>query len=173
MTVDKESFAPIIAAVPGFSDRWSEFVRESEEEESIPWYTGMAALARYIVDSHASNSTSEFPEFFRSVEAALQIGDEELSGLLAIGLFEDIQTIASHRPFGYSAFERWLGPTSLATWREVEAGMRRVAQWAVKHYRQHWWQLWRPKPFDAGKALSQVENPALREIIETMYAKKR
>lgn len=165
--ITEETFAPLIETVPGFSESWSRVLREAEGE----WYSGMAALAHYLVDRYASGSTAEFPEFFRSVEAMLQMGDEDLSGLLAIGLFEDMQSIASHRPFGYPVFEQWLGPMSLATWREIEAGMQKVAQWAASRYRQHWWQFWRPKRFNVSKVLSEVENPELRKIIESLHRK--
>jgi hypothetical protein len=170
--IEEETFAPIIATVPGFDGRWTHFLQDWASEEEMPWYLGMSELAHYIVDSYAAASTSEFPRFFEAVEAALETESEELRGLLAVGLFEDVQNVATHRPFGHKVFEQWLGPRSQVMWHEVEAGMQCVAEWTVDHYRRHWWQVWRPKRFNATKALSQVQNPELRKTIESAYRKK-
>src|SRR6266516_2316517 len=114
--MEKETFAPVIATVPGFHDRWSDFLRDWADEAETPWYLGMSELAHYIVDSYPSASTSEFPRFFAAMEVALQTESDELHGLLAVGLFEDVQNIATHRSFGPTVFEQWLGPRSQVVW---------------------------------------------------------
>jgi hypothetical protein len=55
----------------------------------------------------------------------------------------------------------------------IDAYMRRVAVWTQKQ-KPRWWQVWRRrKTFDSEKALSQVENPELKKIIESTYRKKQ
>ena len=55
----------------------------------------------------------ELPGLFDTVQALIRNSFPELETLIALGLFEDIQNIASHRDFGTSPFRRWLGPLSL------------------------------------------------------------
>jgi len=88
-----------------------------------------------------------------------------------VGLFEDIQNIASHRDFGATPFRQLLGPRSLVVWDEVDAHMKRVAAWGARN-KPRWWQFWRRRrAFDAKQALEQVENPELKKIIEANYRK--
>jgi len=87
----------------------------------------MSELAHYVVESFAKGVTVEFPNLFSTVEALLQKSDPEIENLITVGLFEDIQNIASHRDFGAAPFRQFLGPRSLVLWDEVDAGMKRVA----------------------------------------------
>jgi hypothetical protein len=49
--------------------------------------------------------------------------------------------------------------------------MQRVASWASEQ-KPRWWQFWRRRrSFNAERALSRVENPELRKIIEQSYRK--
>jgi hypothetical protein len=126
----------------------------------------MSELAHYVVESFAKGVTVEFPNLFSTVEALLQKSDPEIENLIAVGLFEDIQNIASHRDFGTAPFRQLLGPRSLVLWDEVDAGMKRVAAWEARN-KPRWWQFWRRRRvFDAKQALEQVENPELKKIIE-------
>jgi hypothetical protein len=63
---------------------------------------------------------------------------------IAIGLFEDIQNIASHREFGAEPFRKRLGARSLQIWDEVDEGMKRVAAWQ-KTQKPKWWQFWQKR----------------------------
>src|SRR6185369_7883353 len=102
--------------------------------------------------------------FFVVVEQFMCEGSPAVQSVLAVGLFEDIQTITSHRRIDQAAFERWLGPQSLKSWRKVDADMRRVAES----------QLTRRNGvgIDVEKLLSEVRNPELRNMIETLYWKQ-
>ena len=73
--------------------------------------------------------TVEFGNSFSTVEALLQNSDPEIENLIAVGLFEDIQNIASHRDFGAVPFRQLLGLRSLVVWDEVDACIKRVAAW--------------------------------------------
>src|SRR5688572_2802562 len=118
-----EQINRILQAVPGFRPTWKAFIAAYQDEEFVPWYTAMSELAGYVVDSYAAGVTNELPELFRVVEELFHEGDSALQNVLAVGLFEDIQSIGSHRDFGYSVFRQWLGARSLVIWHEVEAGM--------------------------------------------------
>lgn len=171
MPVNREQIDRILATVPDFRNRWDGFLNHWTGEVSPPWYVGFSELAHYVVDSYAQGSTVELPSLFDTVEALLQSSDPELENLIAVGLFEDIQNIASHRDFGASPFRRWLGPRSLVVWDEIDAGMKRVAAWAARN-KPRWWQFWRRRnTFNARQALQGVENPELKKIIEANYRK--
>jgi hypothetical protein len=132
----------------------------------------MGELANHIVDAYEHGSTAQFGRLFSAVESVLQNADSELQSLIGVGLFEDIQNIASHRSFGPAVFRPWLGPSSLMTWDEVDEGMQKVAAWTLRQ-RARWWQFWRKhRGFNPETALPQVENPELRKIVEQMYRKK-
>jgi len=171
MAVNSEDLERIAAAVPNFRDRWRAFLLDCPQNETPPWYLGMSELAHYVVESYAQGLTAEFPNLFGTIESLLQNPAPELENLITLGLFEDIQNIASHRDFGPAPFQQWLGPRSLVVWEEVDAFMRRVAQW-TEQQKPRWWQFWRRRRvFDAEKALSRAENPELRKIIEANYRK--
>jgi hypothetical protein len=172
MSVNRQDVERIVTAVPGFRITWEKFLEEWEAEGPLPWYIAMSELAHYIVDNYAKGTTAEFADFFATVESFLNNPDPELQGLIAVGLFEDIQNIASHRTFGAVPFRQWLGPRSLVAWGDVNAFTQRAAAWTARQ-KPRWWQFWRRRGvFDSEKALSQVENPELRKIIEADYRKK-
>jgi hypothetical protein len=138
----------------------------------LPWYLAVSELAHYVVESYERGITNEFPDLFSTVESLLGKSEPELENLIAVGLFEDIQNVASHRSFGAAPFRQWLGPRSLVVWEEVDAFAQRVGAWKAQQ-KPRWWQFWRRRGgFDAAKALEQVESPELRRIIEAEYRKK-
>ena len=171
MPTNREQIERLVAAAPNFRNRWEGFLKESEGEEVPPWFIGMSELAHYVVESYAKGITVEFPNLFSTVEALLQNSDPEIENLIAVGLFEDIQNIASHRDFGAAPFRQLLGPRSLVVWDEVDADMKRVAAWVARN-KPRWWQFLRRRhALDAKQALEQVENPELKKIIEANYRK--
>jgi hypothetical protein len=172
MSVRREDVELIVASVPGFRTGWERFLKNWESETSPPYYLGMGELAHYIVGNYAQGITTELPDLFTTVEALLHKPDPELENLITVGLLEDVQNVASHREFGAGVFRQWLGPRSVEVWDEIDAYMRRVAVWSDQQM-PRWWQFWRRKAFDPGKALPQVENPELRKIIESSYRKLR
>ena len=171
MPVNPEDVENIVLVAPGFRKSFEKFLEEWASEKSLPWYLAMSELAHYVVDSYADGITNELPDLFATVESLLGKSDPELENLIAVGLFEDIQNVASHRKFGAAPFRQWLGPRSLVVWDEVDAFTRHVALRTAQQ-KPRWWQFWRRKVFDSTKALDQVENPELRKIIEAGYRKK-
>jgi len=172
MPVNRQDVEDIVAAAPGFLTTFQEFLQEWEAEGSLPWYLAMTDLAHYVVESYGRGVTDEFPNLFATVESLLCKSEPELENLIAVGLFEDMENIASHRDFGANAFHQWLGPRSAVVWDEVDAYTQRVAVWTAQQ-KPRWWQFWRRRTgFDSTKALKQVESPELRKIIEAEFRKK-
>jgi hypothetical protein len=163
MTTCQEAIETIIATIPEFRPQWQEFLKEWQGEET-PWYLAMGQIAHYVVDKYEKGDQDQLIPFFSAVELLLGDADSELQNLIWVGLFEDVQNIASHRSFGLGVFRAQLGPQSLVAWNEVDAGMKKVAAWASKR------EPWR-RSFDADAALSRVKNPELRKIIEQLYRK--
>ncbi len=168
----REDIETIVATVPGFQADWERFLKESAGEASPPWYMGMSELAHYVVESYARGTTAEFPALFATAERLLHDPDPELEGLISVGLFEDIQNIASHRDFGFAVFRPWLGERSELVWDQIDAGMQKISL-LQKGKKPRWWQFWRdPETLDPEEALSQIQSPDLRKMIETIYRKK-
>lgn len=160
----------VLEAAPGFRPEWEAFLDRWSEEEYLPFYLGMAELAHYLVARYASGQTREFPALFHLVEEQFAENDAELENLIVVGLFEDVQNVASHREFGYQVFRKWLGPKSLAAWDEIDAGTKMVAKWASAQSRPRWWQFWRRwTDFNPDKALAMVENAELKKILEAEF----
>jgi hypothetical protein len=172
MPVTGAQVEAIIGAAPNFRARWEKFLEEWKSEERFPWYVGFGELAYYIVESYELGKTDEFSHFFETIEDTLQNADPELQNLIAVGLFEDIQNVSSHRDFGAAPFRRWLGPRSGALWDQIDEGSRQLAAWSAKN-KPKWWQFWRRRAFDAKPALERVENPELRKILESNYRKTK
>jgi hypothetical protein len=169
MRANREQIERLVAAVPNFRSRWEAFLKDHEKEKLPPWYMGMSELAHYVVESYANSTTVEFPNLFNTVEHLLQESDTEIENLIAVGLFEDIQSIASHRDFGATPFRGLLGPRSMVVWDHVDEFMKRVAAAAARN-KPRWWQFWRRRSaFDVESALGQIENPELRKIFEANY----
>lgn len=173
MAVNRDQVERLVAAAPNFRSSWEGFLKKWEGDKSPPWFVGISELAHYVVESYAQGDTVEFPNLFDTVELLLQNPAPDLENLIAVGLFEDLQNIASHRDFGAAPFRRWLGPRSLVVWEEVDANMKRVAAWEAEN-KPRWWQFWRRRRgFDVERALKQVENAQLKKIIEANYRKMR
>ncbi len=170
MSASQEAFETIIETVPEFRPRWQKFLADWQGEET-PWYLAMGELAHYVVEVYERGNITQTEDLFSAIELVLQSAGREVQNLIWVGFFENIQNIASHRSFGASVFRPWLGPQSLIVWDEVDRGMQKVAAWASQQ-KPRWWLFWRRRrSFDPEAALSRVENPDLRKIIEQMYRK--
>jgi hypothetical protein len=171
MSASQEAFETIIATVPDFQPKYQSFLADWQGEDT-PWYLAMGELAHYAVEAYEKGDTTQYQKLFSAVERVLRNGDSEVQNLIWVGLLEDIQNIASHRSFGPDVFRSWLGPQTLIAWDEVNRGMRKVAEWASQQ-RRDGNRSDSARSIDLEAALSQVENPELRRIIEQMHRKKR
>ena len=163
----------IVAAAPEFRPDWEKFRRTNEDEQFVPLYSAMGELAHYVIEKYERGKTAEFPDLFGTVERVLANADDELANLIAVGLFEDIQNIASHRSFRHEVFMAWLGDRSKIVWREVDEGMKSVAEFVAAENKKQWWQFWKRAPRDdVDSVLSTVQNKELRKIIESNFRRR-
>lgn len=170
MSATREAVESIITTVPGFRSRWEAFLNQWGDEDT-PWYLAMGDLASYVVESYEDGHVAELRALFNAVETALVSADESLKELVSIGFIEDLQNVASHHAAGAGVFRHWRGVTSLVVWDKIEADMRKVAEWTARQ-KPRWWHFWRRRQaVDYESALSAVENPELRRMIEQMSRK--
>jgi hypothetical protein len=135
MSEHREIVDAFLVAAPGFRPRWRAFLEEWDEWPGA--YNAMSELAQYLVDAYEAGDTSFFPDVFACVERLLQTGDDEVHGLVVIGLLEDIQNIASHRSFGPSVFRPWLDERTASAWEDLNRFWSGVTLWK----RKRWWQF--------------------------------
>jgi hypothetical protein len=111
-------FDLLLDAFPSAKPGWHEYLAEWEDEE-LPLYLGASVFAHHIVDSFRSGKLWEFNKGFSVIENVLTDGDDEVKGLVIVGLLEGIQFAASHQPIPTEVFCEWLGPVSKAAWDEL------------------------------------------------------
>lgn len=116
-----EASALLLEACPDAREVWEEYKLDYEGEyEDLP-YLGMAVFARHIVELTEAGKTESFPAVFQLFERLIVEGDEEVRGLVIIGLLEGIQNNVSWKDSGYDIFTEWLKPKSLDAWRELKS----------------------------------------------------
>jgi hypothetical protein len=125
-------------------------------------------IAHHLVDSLERGDLSEFPAAFAVLERCLLEGDEKAKELATVGIIEDIQNIASHRPFGPSVFYEWLGPESQAAWNELCEFWRKVAEAKAAGLPEPRSDQPPAPPPDP----SQIEDPVLRRMVESLYRRE-
>jgi hypothetical protein len=110
----------LLGACPTAQAVWEEHCSWWENEPA-GGFNDVAVFAHHIVNSYATDKLDEFPAFFAALERLIVEGDEETVGLAVVGVIEGIQNVASHQPFGYAVFEKWLRPRSREEWAQIEA----------------------------------------------------
>jgi hypothetical protein len=120
MPIGRDEVIPtLLAAAPGFQETWQRHLAWWEgEERGI--FNDASEFASYVVESYAEGDTAELPALFAALERILREGDEAARAAATVGVLEDIQTLACHRPFGPAVFERMLGPLSRRAWAEID-----------------------------------------------------
>jgi hypothetical protein len=122
--IQKPQVIPLLLArCPGFQPIWEKH-QEFWAGEEAGIYNDLAEFATFIVDAFARQETEPVVAAFATIEELLDEGDEEVRTAASIGFLEDIQAIASHRPFGAAAFVQWLGPKSKREWAGIEETWR-------------------------------------------------
>ena len=110
--------ALLLEASPSARPAWEKHLASWKGEQAGD-FNDVAVFAHHIVDCYAKGATAEYGALFATLERILREGDGEARRLAAFGVLEDIQTLASHQPFGPDAFVGWLGPTSHEAWDEI------------------------------------------------------
>jgi hypothetical protein len=118
--IQKPQVIPLILTrCPSLRFAWEKH-QEFWRGEEAGIYNDLAEFATFIVDAYARQDTGPIVAAFGAIEELLNEGDEEVRTAASIGFLEDIQNIASHRPFGATVFVQWLGPKSNKAWVEIE-----------------------------------------------------
>jgi len=117
--IQKHQVIPLLlSGCPDFWRRWQKHsALWNGQEAGI--HSDLGEFATYVVDAYGSQNTEQVVVAFQIVERLLTDGDEEVRAAAAIGFLEDVQTIASNRPFGPQIFTQWLGPKSKEVWVEI------------------------------------------------------
>jgi hypothetical protein len=154
-----------LAACPGMLPAWAKHVEFWGQDERGA-YNDMTVIARYLVDCCERGQVGEFPAAFALLERCLAEGDDRAREAATIGIIEDIQNIASHRPFGAEAFTPWLQPLSRSAWDKVAAWWREVGSLADMLRNETGVALTSPMP-----DIASIQDPELRRMLEGLYRK--
>ena len=156
-----------LAVCPTIGPAWQEYLAFWGDESNRGLFNDAAVIAHHLVDSFARGEVSEFPAAFAVLEACLAEANDQVRNLVMEGVIEDIQNIASHRAFGPSVFCRWLGPLSRAAWDEVICWWEQLAEAKAAGLLVR-----RPgQPPSPVMDPREVQDPALRRMIEELYRK--
>ena len=118
--IQKPQVMPLILArCPAFIPTWEKH-RAFWGGKEAGIYNDLGEFATFVVDAYSRKETETISAAFRTIEECLVEGDEEVQAAAGIGFLEDIQTIASNRPFGAAVFVQWLGSKSKGVWAEIE-----------------------------------------------------
>lgn len=91
------------------------------DEEPIPPYVRVGALARHLVDLAATGDASSVGPALGLVERAIEEGDAYVQELAVVGLLEDVQNLALQTSGAVRLIDLWtlLGPRSAKAWDEL------------------------------------------------------
>jgi hypothetical protein len=96
--------------------RWHEIL-QSDDIGIDETYNVIGALARAVFEQ---STDVDLCDVFNAVELELVSADQTTRSLLIVGFIEDLQNISLNRGGQLNTWIRWLGPTTLVAWREVE-----------------------------------------------------
>jgi len=96
-----------------------ELVSLTPPEDEVA-YLNVAEVARMVCERSVTDATTLQP-LFALAEEVLETGEMELRTLIAVGLFEDLQTFLRRGPGSEEVILAMLGPRSKRAWAGVEA----------------------------------------------------
>ncbi len=154
---------------PSFADEFATMNKDGASDSRL-----MADLASHVVSLFEANRLDEIRPAFLLAEQLIASRSDQERHAGVVGFLETVQNVASHRQFGMSAFESFLGPASLKCWMELIehwSGKATLAEVVASErgvsLQSHWWQFWRKRSAPSPREmLEKVENPELRKIIE-------
>jgi hypothetical protein len=163
-----EAISTFLSVCPTINSAWAEHLKFWGDDPQRGVFNDAAVIAHHLVDSFGRGDESEFPAAFALLERCLLDGDDGVRSFAVIGVIEGIQNIASHRPFGRQVFYPFLGPMSRAAWDELCESWQRVISAKAAGL------LEPPVGHAAASSVdpSQVEDPALRRILEQMHRRE-
>ena len=117
--IEKEIIPKFLEICPEFRKRWEEHLKYwGKDKRGI--YIDTAEFVHFIDDSYGGGDTKKFLKIFEQIEFYLTRGDNKIKDIIALGILETLQNVASHRKYSYTVFEKWLGPVSKNYWKEIE-----------------------------------------------------
>ncbi len=109
-----------LKAFPAFSERWRKHV-EDWRGEPAGSYSDMAEFVDFVVkDLYNEGKLDDVRNVFEFLERQLAGSGQETRDVIGLGFFETLRNVASWRPYGFRAFERFLGPASERIWKEIQ-----------------------------------------------------
>lgn len=152
-----------LVACPGFAAPWEGYLASWSGESDRSVYNDVSIISDDIIERYEAGDVPEIGVAFTLVERYLAEGDEDTRQVITIALIEGIQAVASHRPFGPEAFERWPQPRSRVAW---------IIGAAAWHYEFALAALLRSQLGSAHRQmpdLSTVRSPKIRAMVERLY----
>lgn len=118
--IQKSEIIPLILSrCPTFVPSWEKH-RKCWGTKEPGIYNDLGEFAQFVVTAYSREDKESVVAAFEVIEELLGNGDEEIRTAAAIGFLEDVQVIASNRPFGAGVFVQWLGPKSTEVWAEIK-----------------------------------------------------
>jgi hypothetical protein len=110
---------PPTPSFPNF-DRWKKHIARWGGNPA-GFYNDMAEFVHFVVeDLYEKENLDETRRVFQLLEKVLSDADEETRNLIALGFFETLQNVASHRPEGNKVYEQFFGPISQRVWSKLQ-----------------------------------------------------
>jgi hypothetical protein len=109
----------ILAKCPTFIPMWERYQALLRGKEA-GIYNDLGEFAAFVIAAYVRKDTESIAAAFAVIEELMVRGDEEVRAAAAIGFLTDVRNAASWRPFGASAFTKWLGPESKEAWAYIE-----------------------------------------------------
>lgn len=110
----------LLREFPEFEPRWNRHLLEWNDKPAGD-YNDISVFVKFVVDDlYPANQIPRLQRVFDLMEEWLAGGSQAVQELIVLGFFEDLQNIASWRPFGREAFIPFLGKNSRSEWEAIE-----------------------------------------------------
>ena len=156
-----------IAVCPTIDAAWRDYLAFWGDDTNRGYYNDASVIAQHLVASFERGELAEFPAAFALLERCFAEGNAEVQNLVAVGVIEGIQNVASHRLFGPQVFRPWLGSASRAAWDKLCDFWGKVAEAKAAG-------LLGPTSTQPASPIvdsGEIQVPDLRSFLEQMYRK--
>lgn len=150
-----------LESCPGLSRPWREHLEFWGDAPDRGLFNDLAVIAQHAVDLYERADEAGLRVLFDLVERCLTEGNEDVQGLVSVGILETAQTLAANRSYDSRIFEPWLSNRTRKVWGQLAAmwtGMPRPAS--------------RLRRAGAVGGTAQREESGLRRILDDLYGTK-
>jgi hypothetical protein len=109
----------LIKKFPAFKRPWDDHMRDWGPD-TPGLYFDMGPFSDFIMSLYERGDLKQVREVFECLESILEWGDEDLWGLLVVGILEKLYIGASWKPYGSRVFMQFSGPKTLEGWSYLE-----------------------------------------------------